>query len=67
MKGTNIFRTLYETGFRIGEVLGLRVRDYSTPNPLDKVGTISIKRHYPLYHKDHSIKQMKEISPLVWS
>lgn len=59
-----IFRVLYETGCRIGEVLGLRVMDYSTPNPLDKVGTISIKRHFPLYHKDHSIKTNERDIPV---
>src|SRR5699024_5224152 len=68
-KGVNernqlIFRILYETGCRIGEVLGLRIMDYSTPNPLDKVGFIQIKRHIPLYHKDHSIKTNERDIPV---
>lgn len=59
-----IFRTLYETGCRIGEILGLRIMDYSTPNPLDKVGFIKIKKHIPLYHKDHSIKTNERDIPV---
>lgn len=59
-----IFRTLYETGCRIGEILGLRIMDYSTPNPMDKVGFIQIKRHLPLYHKDHNIKTNERDIPV---
>lgn len=59
-----IFRILYETGCRIGEVLGLRIIDYSTPNPNDKIGIIYVREHVPLYHKDHSIKTNEREIPV---
>src|SRR5699024_1036780 len=62
-KGVNernqlIFRILYETGCRIGEVLGLRIMDYRTPNQLVKVGFIQIKMHIPFYNIVYSYKMI---------
>src|SRR5699024_8992957 len=51
-----LFKLLYETGFRIGETLGLRVTDYSEPNPNEEIGFISVKKSPDQYHKDHNIK-----------
>lgn len=59
-----LFRVLYETGCRISEVLGLRIKDFSEPNPTDDIGTIYIRRHFPLYHNDHSIKTNKRDIPV---
>src|SRR5690625_2479611 len=50
-----LFRVLYETGCRISEVLGLRISDFSEPRPVEEIGTIYIRKHNSLYHKDHSI------------
>lgn len=54
-----LFRILYETGFRIGETLGLRFSDVSQPDPTQKFGTISIVKHTPMYHPDHAIKTLE--------
>jgi integrase/recombinase XerD len=54
-----LFRILYETGIRIGECLGLRINDYSDPCPLEPIGIIRIRRHQPLYHKDHELKSQE--------
>ncbi|WBL15108.1 tyrosine-type recombinase/integrase [Sutcliffiella sp. NC1] len=35
-----IFKVLYETGMRIGELLHLRVSDYDLPDPFSKTGNI---------------------------
>lgn len=59
-----IFRVLYETGCRIGEVLGLRIKDYSTPDPVDNIGFVFVRRHYPKYHNDHSIKTNERKIPV---
>ncbi len=59
-----IFRVLYETGCRISEVLGLRISDYSDPNPTEDIGTIYIRKHIPLYHNDHSIKTNERDIPV---
>ncbi|WP_239702945.1 MULTISPECIES: tyrosine-type recombinase/integrase [unclassified Mammaliicoccus] len=59
-----LFRVLYETGCRISEVLGLRISDYSEPNPFEDIGTIYIRRHSPLYHNDHSIKTNERDIPV---
>lgn len=59
-----LFRVLYETGCRIGEVLGLRLMDYSEPNPTEEIGTIYVRKHKPLYHKDHSIKTNERDIPV---
>ncbi|AVO03199.1 integrase [Staphylococcus simulans] len=59
-----IFKVLYETGCRISEVLGLRICDYSEPNPTEDLGTIYIRKHDPLYHKDHSIKTNERDIPV---
>lgn len=59
-----VFKILYETGFRISELLALRIIDYSEPNPIDDIGVIHIRRHYPLYHKDHSLKTNERDIPV---
>lgn len=59
-----IFRILYETGCRIGEVLGLRLMDYSDPSPIEEIGTIYVRKHVPLYHKDHSVKTNERDIPV---
>lgn len=59
-----LFKILYETGCRISEILGLRIRDYSEPNPVEKIGTIYIRKHFPLYHNDHSIKTNERNIPV---
>lgn len=58
-----LFRLLYETGLRIGECLGLRIKDYSEPTPYEEIGYIYIVR-YPIYHKDHSIKTNERNIPV---
>lgn len=59
-----LFKLLYETGFRIGETLGLRVTDYSEPNPNEEIGFISVKKHPDQYHKDHNIKTEMRTVPI---
>jgi len=59
-----LFRMLYETGCRISEILGLRISDYSEPSPVEKIGTIYIRYHTPLYHRDHSIKTNERDIPV---
>lgn len=59
-----LFRFLYETGCRIGEALGLRINDFSQPNPNEEIGAITIRKHDPLYHKDHSIKTNERDIPV---
>ncbi|WP_224785139.1 MULTISPECIES: tyrosine-type recombinase/integrase [Staphylococcus] len=59
-----LFKVLYETGCRISEVLGLRISDYSEPSPIEEIGTIYIRRHFPLYHNDHSIKTNERDIPV---
>jgi integrase/recombinase XerD len=59
MRNKLLFRVLYETGIRIGECLGLRINDYSEPVPFEKVGTICIREHNPLYHRDHKLKSLE--------
>lgn len=59
-----LFRILYETGCRISEVLGLRISDFSQPNPVEEVGTIYIRKRNPLYHKGHSIKTNERDIPV---
>src|SRR5699024_5447256 len=59
-----IFRVLYETGCRISEVLGLRISDFSEPSTVEEIGTIYIRKHDPLYHKDHSIKTNERDIPV---
>src|SRR5690625_1792991 len=59
-----LFRVLYETGCRISEVLGLRISDFSEPNPVEGIGTIYIRKHDTLYHKDHSIKTNERDIPV---
>lgn len=59
-----MFRVLYETGCRISEVLGLRIQDYSEPDPIEEIGTIYIRRYSPLYHNDHSIKTNERDIPV---
>jgi len=59
-----LFRVLYETGCRISEVLGLRISDFSEPRPVEEIGTIYIRKHNSLYHKDHSIKTNERDIPI---
>lgn len=59
-----LFRILYETGCRIGEILNLRIRDYSEPNPVEEIGTIYIRQHFPLYHNDHKLKTNERDIPV---
>lgn len=59
-----IFRLLYESGLRIGECLGLRIMDYSEPNPSEKIGVIYVREYPDLYHKDHSIKTNTRAIPV---
>ncbi|TRM11041.1 tyrosine-type recombinase/integrase [Lentibacillus cibarius] len=59
-----LFRLLYESGCRIGETLGLRLMDYSEPDPTDQIGTIYVRRHLPYYHKDHSLKTNERDIPV---
>ncbi|KPH71794.1 MULTISPECIES: tyrosine-type recombinase/integrase [Bacillaceae] len=59
-----LFKLLYETGCRIGEALGLRLMDYSEPNPTEQIGTIYVKKHKPYYHKDHSLKTIERDIPV---
>lgn len=59
-----IFKLLYETGLRIGECLGLRIKDYSDPDPSNDIGVIYLREHPELYHKDHSIKTNERDIPV---
>lgn len=59
-----LFRLLYESGCRIGEALGLRLMDYSEPNPTEQIGTIYVRKHLPYYHKDHAIKTNERDIPV---
>lgn len=59
-----MFRIMYESGIRISELLGLRLLDYSEPNPTESIGTIYVREHSPLYHKDHSLKTTERDIPV---
>src|SRR5699024_7449192 len=59
-----LFRFLYETRCRISAVLGLIISDFSEPSPVEEIGTIYIRKHDPLYHKDHSIKTNERDIPV---
>lgn len=63
-RNTLLFRLLYETGCRIGEALGLRLVDYSEPNPTEQIGTIYVRKHLPYYHKDHALKTNERDIPV---
>ncbi|REE81231.1 site-specific recombinase XerD [Paenibacillus taihuensis] len=64
MRGKLLFRILYETGCRIGEVLGLRLMDYTEPDLGSKIGCIKVQKRDPLYHKDHKIKTLEREIPV---
>lgn len=59
-----IYRLLYETGMRISECLGLRLTDYSQPDPIQEVGFIYIRKHKNIFHKDHSFKTLDRKIPV---
>lgn len=59
-----IFKVLYETGMRIGECLGLRLNNFSSPNPLEDIGVIYIEKPEVVYHKDHSFKTLSRNVPV---
>lgn len=59
-----LFKLLYESGMRIGECLGLRLNDYSEPDPSKEFGEIYVVRHDNPYHKDHSVKTNERIIPV---
>lgn len=59
-----IFRVLYETGIRVGECMGLKINDYSYPDPTKEVGIIYIRRHKEIWHKDHSVKTLERDIPV---
>lgn len=61
-----IFRTLYETGFRISEVLNLRVQDFSQPNIDEKLGTIAVVDHGDP-HPDRQLKTLTRKVPVGMS
>lgn len=59
-----LFRLLYESGIRIGECLGLRLLDYSEPNPSEEFGELYVTKREDVYHKDHSVKTNSRIIPI---
>lgn len=61
-----MFRLLYETGLRVGELLGLRFSDISEPDPSEEFGYISVVKRdeEELYHKDHRAKTLSREVPV---
>lgn len=46
------------------EALGLRINDFSQPNPNEEIGAVTIRKHVLLYHKSHSIKTHERDIPV---
>lgn len=59
-----LFKLLYESGIRIGECLGMRLLDYSEPNPSEEFGEIYIEKRSDVYHKDHLVKTNSRTIPV---
>ena len=51
-----IFKILFETGMRIGELLHLRIDDYDLPDPFNKVGNIYLIEKGRTDDKDRELK-----------
>ena len=56
-----IFKLLYETGMRIGELLHLRFSDYDLPEPFQKVGNIYLVDRGNLDDEDRQLKTGERI------
>lgn len=62
-----IFKILYETGLRIGELLHLRINDYDLPEPFKKVGYIYLIDRGNLDDEDRQLKTGERIIPVSTS
>ncbi|MED1217346.1 tyrosine-type recombinase/integrase [Bacillus paranthracis] len=60
-----MFRVLYETGFRVSEVLHLRISDYDYPDPTEKTGNIYLieRDNEP---EDRQLKTGERTIPVSW-
>lgn len=60
-----IFRLLYETGYRVSELLHLRISDYDYPDPTAKTGNIYLieRPNEPL---DRQLKTGERTIPVSW-
>jgi site-specific recombinase XerD len=60
-----MFRVLYETGFRVSELLHLRISDYDYPDPTEKTGNIYLieRENEPL---DRQLKTGERTIPVSW-
>jgi len=58
-----IFRLLYETGYRVSELLHLKINDFDYPDPSTKTGNIYlIERHEP--SEDRQLKTGERTTPV---
>lgn len=62
-----IFKLLYETGMRIGELLHLRITDYDLPEPFKKVGNIYLVDRGNLDDEDRQLKTGERTIPISTS
>lgn len=62
-----IFKLLYETGMRVGELLHLRLNDYDLPEPFKAVGNIYLIDRGNLDNKDRQLKTGERIIPISTS
>lgn len=62
-----IFKLLYETGMRIGELLHLRISDYDLPEPFKKVGNIYLVDRGNLDDEDRQLKTGERTIPISTS
>lgn len=59
-----IYKLLYETGMRIGELLHLRISDYDLPEPFQKVGNIYLVDRGNLDDEDRQLKTGERTIPI---
>lgn len=62
-----IFKLLYETGMRIGELLHLRISDYDLPEPFKTVGNIYLVDRGNFDDEDRQLKTGERIIPISTS
>ncbi|MGW5952471.1 tyrosine-type recombinase/integrase [Bacillus mycoides] len=59
-----IFKLLYETGLRIGELLHLRINDYDLPEPFKQAGNIYLIERGKLDNADRQLKTGERTIPV---
>jgi integrase/recombinase XerD len=62
-----IFKVLYETGMRVGELLNLRVSDFDYPDSFDKTGNIYLIDRKEEQDPDRKLKTGERVIPVSTS